>query len=133
MFHFAGLVAVNLAEELFLKKATSNTPEVQSAANTPVLREGTAVPLIAVDGFSAERVTAGQKVTLVLAEDLTVRGNVVARTGDVASGQVSQVTAAKAPGEAMSVALRRGDAAGGQRECTSAQQSSTRSCRPCAI
>ena len=106
MFHFAGLVAVNLAEELFLKKVTSNTPEVQSAANTPVLREGTAVPLIAVDGFSAETVTAGQTVTLVLAEDLTVRGNVVARTGDVASGQVSQVTAAKAPGEAMSVALQ---------------------------
>jgi hypothetical protein len=106
MFHFAGLVAVNLAEELFLKKATRNTPEVQSAANTPVLREGTAVPLIAVDGFSAEAVTAGQTVTFVLAEDLTVRGSVVARTGDVASGQVGQVTAAKAPGEAMSVALQ---------------------------
>ena len=106
MFHFAGLVAVNLAEELFLKKATSNTPEVQSAANTPVLREGTAVPLIAVDGFSAETVTAGQTVTLVLAEDLTVRGNLVARTGDVASGQVGQVTAAKTPGDAMSVALQ---------------------------
>jgi hypothetical protein len=28
MFHFAGLVAVNLAEELFLKKATSNTPGI---------------------------------------------------------------------------------------------------------
>jgi hypothetical protein len=106
MFHFAGLVAVNLAEELFLKKATSNTPEVQSAANTPVLREGTAVPLIAVDGFSGGKVTAGQTVTLVLAEDLTVRGSVVARTGDVASGQVSEVTAASAPGEAMNVALQ---------------------------
>ena len=106
MFHFAGLVAVNLAEELFLKKETRNTPTVQSAANTPVLREGTAVPLIAVDGFSAETVTAGQTVTLVLAQDLTVRGNVVARTGDVASGQVGQVTAAKAQGEAMSVALQ---------------------------
>jgi len=106
MFHFAGLVAVNLAEELFLKKVTSNTPEVHSAANRPVLREGTAVPLIAVEGFSAETVTGGQAVSLVLAEDLTVRGNVVARTGDVASGKVSQVTAAKAPGEAMSVALQ---------------------------
>jgi hypothetical protein len=106
MFHFAGLVAVNLAEELFLKKATTNTPEVQLAANTPVLREGTAVPLIAVDGLSAETATVGQTVTLVLAEDLTVSGNVVARTGDVASGQVSQVTAAEAPGAAMSVALQ---------------------------
>ena len=106
MFHFAGLVAVNLAEELFLKKATSNTPEVQSAANTPVLREGTAVPLIAVDGLSAETATVGQTVTLVLAEDLTVSGNVVARTGDVASGQVSQVTAAEAPGAAMSIAFK---------------------------
>ena len=106
MFHFAGLVAVNLAEELFLKKATTNTPEVQLAANTPVLREGTAVPLIAVDGLSAKTATVGQTVTLVLAEDLTVSGNVVARTGDVASGQVSQVTAAEAPGAAMSVALQ---------------------------
>ena len=34
-----------------------------------------------------------------------MHGNVVARTGDVACGQVSQVTAAKAPGEAMSVAF----------------------------
>ena len=97
---------MNLAEELFLKKATTNTPEVQLAANTPVLREGTAVPLIAVDGLSAKTATVGQTVTLVLAEDLTVSGNVVARTGDVASGQVSQVTAAEAPGAAMSVALQ---------------------------
>ena len=106
MFHFAGLVAVNLVEELFLKKATSNKPGVESVANAPVLREGTAVPLIAADGFSAATVTVGQTVTLVLAEDLTVRGNVVARTGDVASGQVSQVTAAEAPGAATNVALQ---------------------------
>ena len=85
---------------------THNAPEVQSAANTPVLREGSPVPLIAVDGFSAEAATAGQTVTFVLAEDLTLRGKVLARTGDVASGQVGQVSAAKAPGEAGSVALQ---------------------------
>jgi len=107
MFHFAGLVAVNLAEELFLKKVTRNAPEDQSAASAPVLREGSPVPLIAVDGFGAKAATVGQTVTLVLAEDLTVHGTVVAKTGDVASGQVGQVTAAKAPGEAMSVALQR--------------------------
>jgi len=106
MFHFAGLMAVNLAEELFLKKVTNNRPEVQSAANTPVLHEGTAVSLIAVDAFNAETVKSGQAVSLVLAEDLTVRGSIVARTGDVASGTVSQVAAAKAPGEAASVTLQ---------------------------
>jgi len=106
MFHFARLIAVNLAEELFLKKVTSNTPEVQSVAKASVLREGTAVPLIAVDGLSPETATVGQTVTLVLAEDLTVRGNVVARTGDLASGQVSEVTAAEASGAAVSVALQ---------------------------
>ena len=107
MFHFAGLVAVNLAEELFLKKATSNRPEVQPASNPPVLREGTTVPLIAVDNLNAETATAGQTVTFVLAQDLTVHGTVVARTGDVASGQVGEVKAAKAPGEVLSVTLQR--------------------------
>ena len=106
MFHFAGLVAVNLAEELLLKKVTSHTPEVRSAANAPVLREGSPVPLIAVDGFGAGGATAGQTITFVLAEDLTLRGKVLARTGDVASGQVGQVSAAKVPGEAGSVALQ---------------------------
>jgi hypothetical protein len=107
MFHFVGLVAVNLAEELFLKKVTSNTPEVQSAASAPVVREGSRVPLIAVDGFSPAGATAGQTVTFVLAEDLTLRGKVLAKTGDVASGQVGQVSAVKAPGEAGSVVLER--------------------------
>ena len=107
MFHFAGLVALNVAQELFLKKVTSNTPEVQSAASAPVLYEGSRVPLIAVDGFSPEGATPGQTVTFVLAEDLTLRGKVLAKTGDVASGQVGQVSAVKAPGEARSVALQR--------------------------
>ena len=106
MFHFAGLVAVNLAEEFLLKKVTHNAPKVQSAADMPVLREGIPVPLIAVDGFSAGEPTAGQSVTFVLAQDLTVHGKVLARTGDVASGQVAQVTASKVPGEAGSVALQ---------------------------
>jgi hypothetical protein len=107
MFHFAGLVAANLAQELLLKKVTSNAPEVQSAANAPVLYEGSRVPLIAVDGFSAEGATPGQTVTFVLKEDLTLRGKVLAKTGDVASGQVGQVSEVKAPGEARSVALQR--------------------------
>jgi hypothetical protein len=107
MFHFAGLVAVNLAEEFFLKKVTRNAPKVQSAADVPVLREGIPVPLIAVDGFGAGEATVGQPVTFVLAQDLTVHGKVLAKTGDVASGQVAQVTAARVPGEAGSVALQR--------------------------
>jgi hypothetical protein len=105
MFHFAGLVAVNLAEELLLKKVTTNTPDIQPAANLPVLHEGTPVPLIAVDGFSTEGAPAGQTVTFVLAQDLTVRGTVLAKTGDAASGRVGQVSTVKAPGEATSVEL----------------------------
>jgi hypothetical protein len=107
MFHFAGLVALNLAEELLLKKVTSNAPDVQSAANVPVLREGTPVPLIAVDGFMAEGATAGKTVSFVLAKDLTVHGTVLARTGDVASGQVGQVSAGTASAEASRVGLER--------------------------
>jgi hypothetical protein len=106
MFHFGGLVAVNLAQELLLKKLTHNVPDGQPAAAAPVLPEGKPVPLIAVDGFSAEGAAVGQPVTFVLAEDLTVLGKVVARTGDVASGQVTQV-AAGAPGDARSIALQR--------------------------
>jgi len=65
------------------------------------------VPLIAVDGFSREGPTPGQTITFVLARELTVRGQTLAQAGDVASGQVSQVSAPKAPGEPMSVALER--------------------------
>jgi Carboxypeptidase regulatory-like domain len=110
MFHFAGLIAVNLAEEFLLKKLTHNAPKVQPAAAVPVLREGIPVTLIAVDGFNADGAaasqTVGQTVTFVLAQDVTLQGKVLAKTGDVASGQVSQVTAAKAPGEAASVAVQ---------------------------
>ena len=89
--------------------------------------------LIAVDGFGAETATAGQTVTFVLAERLDVRGKVLARTGDVASGQVSQVSR----GERLQAGEERcaatGDAPGRQRECTSAQQPGAGSCRACAI
>jgi hypothetical protein len=64
------------------------------------------VTLIAVDGFGADGATAGQTVTFVLAQDLTLRGRVLARTGDVASGQVGQVSVPKVPGEARSVGLQ---------------------------
>ena len=50
MFHFGGLIALNLGEEFFLKKFTSHAPG-GSAASVPTLREGTPVKLIAVDGF----------------------------------------------------------------------------------
>jgi len=106
MFHFAGLVALNLAEELFLKKVTHKAPQLQAAADVPVLREGCPVPLIAVDGFGADGATVGQTVTFVLAQDLILRGKVVARTGDVASGQVGQVSEPKVAGETGSVALQ---------------------------
>ena len=106
MFHFAGLVALNLGQEFLLKKLTSHIPK-QQHENALVLREGTPVPLIVVDGFSAEGVTPGQPVTLVLAQDLTVGGQILAKNGDVASGQVSQVSAAETPGEPMRVALER--------------------------
>ena len=107
MFHFGGLIALNLGEEFFLKRLTTHTPKVQPVADVPVLHEGTPVPLTAVDGFTATGAAAGQTVTFVLAQDLTVRGKVLAKTGDIASGQVTQSSAAKAPGQAMIVALER--------------------------
>jgi hypothetical protein len=63
------------------------------------------VPLIAVDGFSEQGATDGRAVTFVLAEDLTVRGKVPAKTGDVASAQVGQVSTL--PGGAKGVLLER--------------------------
>jgi hypothetical protein len=106
MFHFAGLIALNLAQEFLAKRLTHNAPKVQPVADVPVLPEGTSVPLIAVNGFGAGGATLGQTVTFVLAQDLTLHGKVLARTGDIASGQVSQVTAAKDPGKAGTVALQ---------------------------
>lgn len=94
MFRFAGLLGVNLAEEFFMKKLTTHKPTIE-AENVPVLREGTPVRLIAVDGFRANGAMTGQTVSFVLAEDLVVNGKVLASTGEVASGQVGQVS----PGE----------------------------------
>jgi hypothetical protein len=103
LFHFAGQVGVNLAQELLLRKVTSNTPATQVAANAPVLREGTPVPLIALDRFNAEGAPTGRTVSFVLAQDLTVDGKVLARTGDTASGQVGRMSAGETAGEASSV------------------------------
>ncbi len=105
MFHFAGLIGLNLGEELFLKQFTSHAPG-KSAHSIPVLREGSPVTLIAVDGFGGQGSTAGQTVTFVLAEDLTQNGKVLAKTGDVTSGLVTQVTAAATPDAPGSVALQ---------------------------
>jgi hypothetical protein len=41
-----------------------------------------------VDGFSGDGATTGKTVSFVLARDLTVDGKVVAKTGNVAAGQV---------------------------------------------
>jgi carboxypeptidase family protein len=96
LFHFAGLIGLNLTEELFLKKLTTHA-QAQSAATAPVLREGTPVPLIAVEGFGPQEAGGGQTATFVLAEDLIENGKVLARTGDVASGLVTQVVAGSVP------------------------------------
>ena len=93
MFHFVGAIALNLGEELLLKKFTSHAP-AKSVANPPALREGSPVTLIAVDGFDSQAASAGQTVTFVLAEDLTQNGKVLAHTGDVASGLMTQASPA---------------------------------------
>jgi len=107
LFHFAGLVGVNLAEEFLLKTLTTNRPQNDPAAGTTVLREGSPVTLIAVDGFGVEEAAPGQTVTFVLAQDLIIGGKVLARAGGVASGQVTQVSGTIASGEARSVSLER--------------------------
>jgi len=106
MFRFVGLVGLNLAEELFLKQLTTHTPKDQSAANVSVLAEGTPVKLIAVDGFGTDGATTGQTVTFVLARDLTQSGKVLARAGDIASGQATQVNRGSAPSGVRSIALQ---------------------------
>ena len=106
MFHFAGLVALNLGEEFFFKKVTHHVPDVPEAKTAPVLQEGSPVPLIAVDGLSTAGSAAGKIVTFVLAEDLTQSGKVLAHAGDVASGEVAEDGGAT-PGDAKGVALER--------------------------
>lgn len=107
MFHFAGILGINLTEEFLLNKLTSHKTETSSRANGIVLREGTPVRLIAVEGFSEAGAKAGQTVTFVLANDLTVDGKVVAKTGDVASGQVGQASTSTNPGKPGSVTVER--------------------------
>lgn len=106
MFRFAGLVGLNLFEELLLKKLTTHAPEDQSAADVPVLREGSPVTLIAVDGFGTSGAAAGQMVTFVLAQDLNQGGKVLAHAGDIASGMVAQVSPEKPSGGGATIALQ---------------------------
>lgn len=110
LFRFAGLVSLNLFEELFLKKLTTHTPQDQPAASVPLLREGTPVTLIAVDGFGPGTAAAARRVAFVLAQDLTQGGRVLAHAGDIASGLATQVnpgsgTSASA-GSAADIALQ---------------------------
>ena len=58
--------------------------------------------LIAVHGLAD-----GRTVDFILAEELIVDGKVLARAGDIASGQVGQVNRAQVSGEAISVTLER--------------------------
>jgi hypothetical protein len=105
MFHFAGLIGLNLAEELFLKKVTTHAPAA-SADPRPVLPEGTPVTLIAVAGFDGQAPTVGQTVTLVLAQELTESGKVLAAAGDVASGLVDEVNSASTSRGTDAIALQ---------------------------
>src|SRR5262249_17511134 len=79
--------------------------ELQSAAIT-ILREGTPVRLIAVHGIPAQEPQDGQSVDFILAEELIVNGKVLARAGDIASGQVRQISPAQGSGEAINVMLK---------------------------
>jgi len=104
MFHFVGLAAMNMAQEFLLRKLTSHKAELQSAATT-VLREGTPVRLIAVHGVSADGAQVGRIVDFILAEELIVNGKVLAKSGDVASGRVGQISRGQISGEAVGVML----------------------------
>ena len=90
LFRFSGLIGINLAQEFLGKKLTSNAPRLQVEGSGPVLREGTPVELIAVDGFTPGRALTGNTVRFVLAQELSVNGKVLATTGDIASGEISQ-------------------------------------------
>jgi len=104
LFRFGGLMGLNLAEEFLLKKVTTNAP-VQLAQEGPILREGTPVALIAVDGLSPAGASSGETVRFVLAQDLRVDGKVLAKAGDVATGQADHVSAGNTPTDVNSVAL----------------------------
>ncbi|HEX4164788.1 MAG TPA: carboxypeptidase-like regulatory domain-containing protein [Bryobacteraceae bacterium] len=104
-FHYAGRLALSLGEEFLLKKFTSHAPADKLAKNVPTLTEGTPVSLIAVDGLTTEGAIPGQRVSFVLAQDLTAEGKVFASTGTVASGQVGRVGTAKLGGTSSSIEL----------------------------
>ena len=104
MFHFVGLVAVNMAQEFLLKKVTRHKAELQSPSTT-VLPEGTPVRLIATHGFFEGQAQDGGQVEFILAEELIVNGRVLARAGDIASGTITQASGVQVSGEATGVML----------------------------
>lgn len=116
-----------------LKNLTTNAPKGQSAANVPVLPEGTPVELIAVDDFGTHGDRAGQAVTLVLAQGLTQSGKVLARAGDSASGLVNSSQHRKYSRRREEHCAARPDAPSGQRQSTPSQQSGSWRFDSCAI
>ena len=98
---FGGRAAGNLAQEFLFRKVTTHVPKTAATLTRPLLREGTPVSLISVDDLSAKR--AGP-VDFVLAHDLEVAGEVVAKAGAKAVGEVSYSAAAE--GQPTHVALK---------------------------
>ena len=104
--HFGGLLVVNTLQEFVLKDLTKHRPVAQYP-NGSVLRAGTAVRLLAVDGLSVANVDSGRTLTFVLEDDLTVSGKLLVKKGEVATGLVAEVSRAKQPDEPMNVTLDR--------------------------
>lgn len=71
-----------------------------------VLRQGTPVSLSFAEPLNTSTAAIGDHVTFVLANDITVNGEVVAKAGCMASGQVTEIVRAALAGRSGRLTLK---------------------------
>lgn len=100
---FGGRAADNLLHEFVFSRLSTHVPKAVAGFSRLVLPEGTPVPLISVEDWTAKTAQNGEPVTFLLAADLKVDGVVVAPLGSKAWGKAD--FAGASAGKAIQVSL----------------------------
>lgn len=86
---FGGRAADNLLREFVFSKVSTHVPKSAAGISGRILPEGTPVPLISTEDWSAKTAENGGPVTFMLASDLKVDGVIVAPIGSKAWGKAA--------------------------------------------
>jgi hypothetical protein len=93
LLDFAGRATHNLLQEFVLRKVSRHVPKTTALQSQPILRAGTPVTLISMEGLSTKVAENTGPIGFVLASDLQVDGVLVAEAGTQAWGRMTYAAA----------------------------------------